>query len=121
VTNLYKVFSPQGQQVVHGVRVRNSEGLMDSDTSLSVDDVFNTLGQVRAGVAQFCQDDYFDEDGSDVISGVGPEASRLSFVIYKRASFMEAFLRGVAWTGYLHTSERRYGNRYTGALIAAKP
>ncbi len=121
VTTFSMVFSPQGHLVVHGVRVRNNEGLMDSDTSLSVDDVFNTLGQVQAGVAQFCQDDYFDEDGSDVISGVGPEASRLSFVIYQRVSFMDAFQRGAAWTGHLHTSQRRYGNRYTGALITSKP
>jgi len=121
VTTFSMVFSPQGHLVVHGVRVRNNTGKMDSDTSLSEDDVFNTLGQVQAGIAQFCQDDYFDEDGSDVISGVGPEASRLSLVIYKTASFMEAFNRGVAWTGYLHESQRRYGNRYTGALITSKP
>ncbi|NQV34193.1 MAG: prepilin-type N-terminal cleavage/methylation domain-containing protein [Phycisphaeraceae bacterium] len=121
VTTFSMVFSPQGHLVVHGVRVRNNTGKMDSDTSLSQDDVFNTLGQVQAGVAQFCQDDYFDEDGSDVVSGVGPEASRLSLVIYETAPLMEAFNRGVAWSGYLRLSQRRYGNRYTGALITSKP
>ena len=121
VTTFSIVFSPQGHLVVHGVRVRNSEGRMDSDTPVSVDDVFNTLGQVQAGVGQFCQDDYFDDDGSDVISGVGPEASRLSLVIYQTVPFMNAFQRGAAWTGYLHTLQRRYGNRYTGALIQSKP
>jgi prepilin-type N-terminal cleavage/methylation domain-containing protein len=121
VTTFSMVFSPQGHLVVHGVRVRNNAGTVDSDTSVSQDDVFNTLGQVQAGVAQFCQDDYFDEDGSAVVSGVGPEASRLSFVIYQTAPLRDAFNQGVAWTGYLHTSERRYGNRYTGALIPSKP
>jgi hypothetical protein len=121
VTTFSMVFSPQGHLVVHGVRVRNNAGLMDSNTTVSQDDVFNTLGQVQAGVGQFCQDDYFDEDGSDVVSGLGPEASRLSLVVYKTAPFTDAFNRGVAWTGYLHASQRRYGNRYTGALIPSKP
>lgn len=121
VTTFSMIFSPQGHLVVYGVRVRNNTGKMDSDTSVSEDDVFNTLGQVQAGVAQFCQDDYFDEDGSSVIDGVGPEAGRRSLVIYTRAPFVDAFNRGAAWTGYLHTLQRRYVNRYTGALIRSKP
>jgi prepilin-type N-terminal cleavage/methylation domain-containing protein len=122
VTTFSLVFSPQGHLTVHGVRVRNNAGKMDSDTSLSGDDVFNTLGQVQAGVAMFCQDDYFDEDASDIISGLGPEASRLSLVIYRTEPFAEAFARGKAWTDYLQRScQRRYVNRYTGALIASKP
>lgn len=121
VTTFSMVFSPQGHLVIHGVRVRNNAGTMDSDTTLSRDDVFNTLGQVQAGAAQFCQDDYFDEDGSDVISGLGPEASRLSLVFYETAAFADAFNRGIAYTGYLRKLQRQYVNRYTGALISSKP
>ncbi len=35
--------------------------------------------------------------------------------------FMNAYNQGQAWTGYLHTLQRRYGNRDTGALTPAKP
>ncbi|MCF7972494.1 MAG: prepilin-type N-terminal cleavage/methylation domain-containing protein [Phycisphaerae bacterium] len=122
VTTFSLIFSPQGHLTVHGVRVRNNTGKMDSDTSASDDDVFNTLGQVQAGVAMFCQDDYFDDEASEVISGLGPEASRLSFVIYKTEPFAKAFNRGKAWTGYLKSAcQRRYVNRYTGALIPSRP
>ncbi len=123
VTTFSVIFSPQGHLVVHGVRVRNNSGKLDGDSS-SPDDVFNTFEQVNMGNAQFLQDDYFEgsvsESATD-IRGLGPEASRLSFVIFKTEPFINAYNQGQAWTGYLHTLQRRYGNRYTGALTPAKP
>jgi prepilin-type N-terminal cleavage/methylation domain-containing protein len=111
------VFSPQGNLVIHGVRVRNINGRTDDS---SRDDVFNTNINVDKGIGKFYQDDYFETSLPDF--GLGPEPSRRSFVIYEQDKFRKAFLAGTAFTSYLKplldTAGPIYINSYNGSIMS---
>jgi hypothetical protein len=117
-TTFSVVFSPSGKLVVHEVRVWNRHGRRASDTTLSTDEVFNAPDQViNPNVqAMFYQDDFPSE------TGLGPEFSRTSFVIFDRARLRSAYQQGAPWTNYLQAlaAERMWVGPYTGALISSK-
>lgn len=132
VTTFSIIFSPGGKLVIHGVRVRNKDGFVDSanNTNVSYDDVFNKKVQVDQryngfdrnavppGAGKFYQDDYYDAAWPAL--SLGPEPSRNSFVIvYEKDKFEQALARGQAWSDYLSQSarERIYINSYTGTMI----
>jgi type II secretory pathway pseudopilin PulG len=132
ITTFSIIFSPGGKLVIHGIRVRNKDGFVDSpsNTNISYDDVFNKKVQVDQkyngfdrnavppGAGQFYQDDYFDSTWPDL--SLGPEPSRNSFVIvYERDKFEQALANGRAWSDYLKqvTPKRIYINSYTGTMI----
>ena len=132
ITTFLIIFSPGGKLVIHGVRVRNKDGFVDStnNTDISYDDVFNKKVQVDQkyngfdrnavppGAGKFYQDDYYDAAWPGL--SLGPEPSRNSFVVvYEKDKFEEARVRGNAWSGYLkHVApERIYINSYTGTMI----
>jgi len=132
VTTFSIIFSPGGKLLIHGVRVRNKDGFVDSanNTNISYDDVFNKKEQVDQkyngfdrnavppGAGQFYQDDYFDGTLPDF--SLGPEPSRSSFVIvYERDKFEQALANGRAWSDYLKqvAPNRIYINSYTGTMI----
>jgi hypothetical protein len=116
------VFSPSGKLIIHGVCVRNRNGIPDSNGEIgnsSDDDVFNKMGQVHGGVGMFYQDDYFDAwwscyPGLDL--GLGPEPSRRRFIIYDRARF-EGVDENSRWSDYLQSLDVIYINPYTGTMI----
>jgi len=112
------IFSPSGKLVIHGIWVRNRDGEGDSPsyTNLSNDDVFNKKAKVDAGIAMFYQDDYFGSSNPDL--GLGPEASRRSFVIYDRTVF-EKVDENKRWSDYLEDLDFIYINPYTGRMISA--
>jgi type II secretory pathway pseudopilin PulG len=125
------IFSPSGKLVIHGIRVRNKDGFVDSmsDTNISYDDVFNKKQQVDQkyngynetaippGAGMFYQDDYFDATWPNL--SLGPEPSRNSFVICEKDKFKKAYDNGRAWTDYLSqvAPGRIYINSYTGTMI----
>lgn len=125
------IFSPGGKLVIHGVRVRNKDGYVDStsNTDISYDDVFNKKQQVDQkyagfertsnppGAGMFYQDDYFGAAWPSL--SLGPEPSRNSFIICDRDKFERAYSYGRAWTDYLAqiAPERIYINSYTGTMI----
>lgn len=125
------IFSPGGKLVIHGIRVRNKDGFVDSanNTNISDDDVFNKKQQVDQkytgfdrtsnppGAGMFYQDDYFDSTWLNM--SLGPEPSRNSFVICEKDKFKKAYDNGRAWTDYLaHVAPNRiYINSYTGTMI----
>lgn len=115
-TSFSIVFSPSGKLVVHEVRVWNRHGWRANDTTQSTDEVFNSPAQVvnPAVRAMFYQDEFPSE------TGLGPEFSRTSFVIFERARLRDAYQRKVPWTGYLQSlaASRVYVSPYTGALIS---
>jgi Tfp pilus assembly protein PilE len=115
VTTFSIIFSPSGKLVIHGVRVRNRNGVTDDSSN---DDIFNTVNNVDAGVGMFYQDDYFSASWPDL--SLGPEPSRNSFVIiYEMDKFEQAYLHSRAWSDYLKqvTPHRIYINSYTGTMI----
>ena len=132
MTTFSIIFSPAGKLVIHGVRVRNRHGFVDSanNTDLSDDDVFNKKQQVDQkyngfdrnavppGAGMFYQDDYYGAAWPGL--SLGPEPSRNSFVIvYERKRFEQAIANGRAWSDYLAQTapERIYINSYTGTMI----
>ncbi len=132
ITTFSIIFSPAGKLVIHGVRVRNRHGFVDSanNTDLSDDDVFNKKLQVDQkyngfdrnavppGAGMFYQDDYYGSAWPGL--SLGPEPSRNSFVIvYERKRFEQAIANGRAWSDYLAQTapERIYINSYTGTMI----
>jgi len=131
ITTFSIIFSPGGKLVIHGIRVRNRDGFVDSmsNTDVSYDDVFNKKQQVDRkyngydryanppGVGMFYQDDYYGAAWPDL--SLGPEPSRNSFVICERNKFRIAFDNGRAWTDYLAqiAPARIYVNSYTGTMI----
>lgn len=133
VTTFSLIFSPQGHLVIRNVvRIRNKDGIADTPSNVnrdSVDTIFNKLSAVQLGQAMFCQDDYYpgyrdptDQTNENTILGLGPESSRFSLVIYETKPLAQAFQEKLAWTGYLQKyCSRYYVNRYTGALMTAKP
>jgi len=114
VTSFSIVFSPAGKLIIHPVRVRNRDGLIDSDSAVSDDDVFNTLDRVDIdGVGKFVQDDYLAE-------GWYQEFSRKSFVVYKKSRLKE-IRPDRRWSTYLEDLERNqkvYVNPYSGHMIS---
>ena len=115
------VFSPTGKVVIHGVRVRNNKGKDHNDPGPCMDEVFNRIGEVQSGVAQFVQDDYWDKSTGPE-AGLGPEASRTGFLIFDRKEFNQAYERGAAWTQYLSRLKLApgmvYVSPYTGRIIS---
>lgn len=126
-TNTFSiVFSPSGKLIFHEVWVRNRDGIPDSAGQVgnySFDDVFNKRLRVSQGYAMFCQDDYFNPywtayPGLDL--GLGPEFSRVRFVIYEKEKFNQAYLAGQAYSRYLYRliPDAVYINPYTGTLVS---
>lgn len=110
------IFSPQGNMVIHGLRIRNRDGYTNND---SRDDVFNTKQNVEVnGYGMFYQDDYFEGETFDF--GLGPEPSRRNFIIYEKNKFKEALSKGVPYSQYLEglVNNKLYVNPYTGTLIS---
>jgi hypothetical protein len=107
-TSFSIIFSPQGNLVIHGVRMRQAA---------PADDVFNINTSVDGGTGMFYQDDYFDGTSPDL--GLGPEPSRRTFVICEQNKFKKAYDSGTAWTGYLNQLKPVYINSYTGTIISA--
>ena len=107
-TTFSVIFSPSGKLVIHDVRVRNRDGYTPSNNS-SEDDIFNTVDNVRNGIAMFYQDD-------DTDLGLGQELSRRSFIIYDRTQF-ESVDENSRWSDYLEDLEAIYINPYTGTMI----
>jgi prepilin-type N-terminal cleavage/methylation domain-containing protein len=101
------VFSPSGKLVQHQVRVRRTN---DS----SADRVFNTNTNVDNGGAMFYQDDYFVGKSPDL--GIGPEKSRIGFIIYDKTEF-KRINSGLRWTDYLQYLAEVYVNPYTGEIV----
>ncbi|MGA2679839.1 MAG: hypothetical protein ABSF37_11160 [Sedimentisphaerales bacterium] len=120
-TTFSVVFSPSGKLVIHTVRVRNRDSIGDKTYIVpteSNDDIFNKKWKVDAGLAMFCQDDYYAGYASPYI-GLGPEPSRNSFIIYdtKKLKQTDANHR---WTNYLSQLNLIYINPYTGTIINEK-
>jgi Tfp pilus assembly protein PilE len=125
------IFSPNGKLVIHGIRVRNRNGFVDSpsNVNISYDDVFNKKQQVDQkyngydrtanppGAGMFYQDDYFGAAWPNL--SLGPEPSRNSFVICDKDKFRQAYNNGRAWTDYLAqiAPNRIYINSYMGTMI----
>lgn len=108
------VFSPAGKLVVRPVRVRNRDGIYqpdntDANKASSMDDVFNSPGNINAGVGRFIQDDYAE-------LGLGAEPSRNRLVIYDGAQFDT--LNAQQRFDYLSHLELIYINPYTGTMIS---
>jgi Tfp pilus assembly protein PilE len=110
------IFSPTGNLVVHGVRVRNKDGQTDDSSS---DDVFNTAANVRPPkeIGMFYQDDYYGAASPYV--NLGPEPSRRQFYIYEQDKFKRAYEQGTPYSGYLTQLKPVYINSYTGTIISA--
>jgi type II secretory pathway pseudopilin PulG len=104
------IFSPSGKLVVHGIRVRNRDGLTNNN---SLDDIFNTDFNVEnARIAMFYQDDYW----TTLPYAFGPEPSRNSFIIYD-TKILKQTNQNLRWTNYLSRLNRFYINPYTGTII----
>jgi len=118
------VFSPAGKLTIHGIRVRNKDGYIDTNSNtsnISYDDVFNKKGQVDTNVGMFYQDDYFGKlDNPYGNLGLGPEPSRSSFIIYDKNEFKRANEKGKAWSDYLVrvVADRIYINSYMGTIVS---
>ncbi len=91
--------------------MRNRQGKTDDS---SADRVFNINTNVDNGVAMFYQDDYFSGKSPDL--GIGPEKSRISFIIYDKTEF-KRINSGLRWTDYLQYLAEVYVNPYTGEII----
>lgn len=109
------IFSPTGNLVIHGVRVRNKDGRTDDS---SRDDVFNTAVNVsKNGIGMFYQDDYYGAAYQYV--NLGPEPSRRQFYIYEQDKFKRAYEQETPYSGYLIQLKPVYINSYSGAIISA--
>jgi len=138
ITTFSIIFSPMGKMVIHGVRVRNRDGIVDDTIKTQVysyDDVFNKIEQVYQryagagiydnppGAGMFYQDDYFGSSWSPYPLqdlGLGPEPSRNSFVIYEKDKFKAAYDKNAPWSEYLYklADEIMYISAYTGRIIS---
>ena len=103
--------------MVRDVRVRNRDGKTEGTqtATISSDEIFNTLSKITDPVnpvGMFVQDDAYPE-----FPTLDGEPSRMSFVVYDRTRFGQAYQRGTAWSEYLQFLERYYINRYTGTII----
>jgi Tfp pilus assembly protein PilE/ribosomal protein L24 len=110
-TTFSVIFSPSGKLVTYEVRIRNKNGRVNDSSN---DDIFNTAFNVEtSNIAMFHQDDY-------LAMGLGPEYSRLSFIIYDAKKLKLAYERKQAYSGYLNTllSKAIYINPYTGTIIS---
>jgi len=125
VTTFSIIFSPAGKLVIHGVRVINRDGEIDSTANqahFSNDDVFNKKSNMdNGGIGMFYQDDYYSFSSftnSYGELGLGPEPSRSNFVIYDKIEFGKVNINS-RWTDYLSrlASEVIYINPYTGTII----
>jgi prepilin-type N-terminal cleavage/methylation domain-containing protein len=104
------IFSPSGKLVVHGIRVRNRDGLTNNN---SLDDIFNTDYNVEtARIAMFYQDDYW----TTLPYAFGPEPSRNSFIIYE-TKILKQTNQNFRWSNYLSRLKSIYVNPYTGTII----
>jgi len=115
------IFSPSGKMVIHGVRIRNRDGMPRWPLFLdnSNDDVFNTITRITDPLnpaGMFVQDDYWDPNNL----GLGPELSRSGFVIYEKGKFQQALNRGLPYSDYLWqlVPQAIYINPYTGRMIS---
>ena len=119
------IFSPTGKLVIHGVWVRNRDGIPDSTgniSNLSNDDIFNKKNRVDNNLAMFYQDDYFNwtySPWAGLDLGLGPEPSRNSFVIYDTKKLKQTNVN-FRWTNYLSKLTSVYINPYTGTIINEK-
>ena len=114
------IFSPNGQIVIHEVRVRNRNGIHEPDNGESNDDIFNSLTSIQnRGIGMFIQDDYGEY-------GYGEESSVNSFYIYDKSIFnklgsgMSGTQAGVPRFEYLKSLEPVFINQYTGTLIKSE-
>ena len=116
-TTFSVVFSPSGKLVVHRAQVRNRNGRLDSSSTQSFDDVFNTETQITDPTNPYGM--FYQDDIAHFGIGLGPELSRNSFVIYDRLEFKKAFEAGMAWSDYLIRlgGETTYINPHTGTII----
>jgi len=115
------IFSPSGKLVIHGVRVRNRDGYVDSAANIdvSMDDIFNKKPQVDNRIGTFYQDDYYGVGWSPYPDlGLGPEPSRRSFVVFETEKLNRAYKKGLAWSEYLVKQNRLHINSYTGTIIS---
>lgn len=117
------IFSPSGKLVIHGIRVRNRDGYVDSaaNPGISMDDIFNKKAQVDNGIGMFYQDDYYSVRWSPYPDlGLGPEPSRGSFLIYDKEEFDQAYQKSRAWSECLAKPVRNqiHINPYTGTIIS---
>ncbi len=103
------IFSPSGKLVIHDVQTRNRDG-KTNDTS--PDDIFNTVNNIRSGIAMFIQ----DNDAYHAL-GFQKEPSRNNFIIYDTKKFRQAYNNSNAYSGYLNQPNRFYINPYTGTII----
>jgi len=116
------VFSPTGKLVIHGIRVINKDGEIDTvvnQPNISYDDVFNKYLVVDNDNAMLFQDDYFGVLNNlygDL--GFGPEPSRRRFVIYDKIEF-DRVSPNSRWTDYLRNLDVIYINPYTGTIVSA--
>jgi len=108
-TTFSVIFSPAGKLVIHDVRVRNTDGVINDTCE---DDIFNTQNNVEDGIGMFYQDDY-------TALGLGKESSRSSFVIYDRVKFKDLYDKGIAYSEYLEdlADSMIYINPYTGTIV----
>jgi len=117
VTTFSLIFSPAGRLITHEVRVWNRHGRTDSSSTTSTDSVFNSQTEVAEGEsrAMFLQDDYPE-------LGLGPESSRMSFIVCEKVGLVEAYTKKLLWTNYLQyrMAERVYVSPYTGNLISSE-
>lgn len=117
VTAFSLVFSPAGRLIVHDVRVWNRQGRTASSSTASTDRIFNSMTEVVEGdtKAMFYQDDYPE-------LGLGPEPSRMSFIVCEKDSLLDGYTRKQSWTDYLQyrVAERVYVSPYTGNLISSE-
>jgi hypothetical protein len=114
------IFSPSGKLVIHDVRVRNRDGILDSAANInnqSNDDVFNKKNLVDNNLAMFYQDDYFDASSWVGLNlGLGLEPSRNSFIIYD-TKILRQTDQNLRWTNYLNRLKPVYINPYTGTIV----
>jgi hypothetical protein len=110
-TSFSVVFSPAGKLVVHGVRAWNGR---------PQDDIFNVKTEVERRWARFYIDDYWNSGGGPEV-GLGPEGSRMGFVVLERERLRRNYVKGTLWTGCLQelASEMMYVSPYTGRVISS--
>lgn len=107
------IFSPNGNLVIHDVRVRNKDGIYQPDNAIinktSKDDVFNSPENIKLfNVGMFIQDDYAQ-------LGLAAEQSRNMFVIYDVEQFNK--MDSQEKINYLSSQKPTYINPYTGTIV----
>ncbi|MCE5184724.1 MAG: prepilin-type N-terminal cleavage/methylation domain-containing protein [Planctomycetaceae bacterium] len=113
------IFSPQGRLVIHDVRVRNKDGMTETDSTatLSNDSIFNTKPKVDAGIGLFYQDDYFPGGWSPDL-GLGKESSVQDFILYSRSDLQNVPVMK-RWSEFFAQKQSlaEYISPYTGELV----